>query len=647
MGNFISWTSEDGLNHRDNTFMPEFGKDVSYSDPGGTSFGRNTEAFSNSVMSQVLNKAQKDEAARQATTEFERISNPETYDSTEAPESFHLGEIVGADTIDEKWDPEKWKGAGKWNQLKEDLDTFYKEHDVDNLSKEETYELGKMYEAAAAYAADKYSTTKKDVANKPSEGINSLIGNTLETGWHQTADKYSKLSKNLLDQAHSMDKADEEAAKEKAKDTVGSSTPTSSGFTADTKGESKVDTTPSETFEDTTPSKTFEDVKATIDEKWAPEKWKGPGKWNQLKTEIDTFMKEHGDINTLSKEEAYELGKMYEATAALSADRYSTEEDDGVAGKLSKGFSRLIGKARGIDTSQFADRSSAISKELLDRADAMDKLDKEKHAKLKEEEKAKEKVGSSAPASSRFTADMKGEAKVDTTPSKTFEDVKNEFKDEFKDESNKELNRDPLPNVEPKDYTDNAYKPEFKNDSTNIADIKKAAEQTGADTETVKAIAGAPKFIQTIESKLGDLLLKMGRRAARYNPLTLAVALYESVKNGEGMEKSIDKAIDALGLERDSMSQDEYDALYKEIEGIRSSIDRGDFKISLAGRGTAAATSDATPTDFFDGLLNTDKTDYSGYNAGLKASDTASDKNTKEIIVRVYKKDPVLRLLKC
>ena len=141
----------------------------------------------------------------------------------------------------------------------------------------------------------------------------------------------------------------------------------------------------------------------------------------------------------------------------------------------------------------------------------------------------------------------------------------------------------------------------------------------------------------------------MGRRAARYNPLTLAVALYESVKNGEGMEKSIDKAIDALGLERDSMTQDEYDALYKEIEGIRSSIDKGDFKISISGRGTAATSADATPTDFFDGLLNTDKTDYSGYNAGLKAetaSATASDKNTKEIIVRVYKKDPVLRLLK-
>ena len=341
------------------------------------------------------------------------------------------------------------------------------------------------------------------------------------------------------------------------------------------KGESKVDTTPSETFEDvmnesenedrdewgrrkdrvkvdTTPSETFEDVKKeadesekelnrdTIDEEWKPEK-KGTDKRKQLENEITLFLNEHGDLDNLSKEEAYELGKMYAAKAAFLEDQGSTLE------------SSLV---------------SAYSKELLDRADAMDKLD-------------------------------------------------------------------------------NAYKPEFKNDSTNIADIKKAAEQTGADPETVKAIAGAPKFIQTIESKLGDLLLKMGRRAARYNPLTLAVALYESVKNGEGMEKSIDKAIDALGLERDSMSQDEYDALYKEIEGLRSSIDRGDFKISLSGRGPAAATSDATPTDFFDGLLNTDKTDYSGYNAGLKASDTASDKDTKEIIVRVYKKDPVLRLLKC
>ena len=480
-GNFIPWTSKNGLDDRANTFMPEFGKGVSYSGPGGTSFGRNTEAFSNSVISQALDSAQRAEAKRQATAEFNRISNPDTYDPTEAPESLHLGEIVGADTIDEKWDPEKWKG---------------------------------------------------------------------------------------------------------------------------------------------------------------------PGKWNQLKTEIDTFMKEHGDINSLSKEESYELGKMYAAAAALSADMYSTKAINAVD-KLSNGLRREIGRKLGINTDSFADKFSVYSEELLNQADALDKLDEEKHAKLKEEEKAKEAaketVGSSAPASSRFTADMKGESKVDTTPSKTFEDVKNEFKDESKNEPN----RDPLPNVEPKDdYTDNAYKPEFKNDYTNIADIKKAAEQTGADPETVKAIAGAPKFIQTIESKLGDLLLKMGRRAARYNPLTLAVALYESVKNGEGLQKSIDKAIDALGLERDSMSQDEYDALYKEIEGLRSSIDRGDFKISLTGRGPAAATSDATPTDFFDGLLNTDKTDYSGYNAGLKA-ETASDKDTKEIIVRVYKKDPVLRLLKC
>lgn len=469
MGNFISWTSEDGLNNRGSTFMPEFGKDVSYSGPGGTSFGRNTMAFSNSVVSQALDKAQRQQAEleKQATKEFDRILNPDTYDSTEAPGSFHLGEIVGADTIDEKWDPEKWKG---------------------------------------------------------------------------------------------------------------------------------------------------------------------PGKWNQLKEEIDTFMKEHGDINTLSKEESYELGKMYEAAAALSADKYSTEEK-GVANKLSKGLNSLIGKALGIDTSQFADKFSTYSKELLDQAYSKDKAD---------EEKSKEALKESAPASSRFTADMKGKSKVDTTPSKTFEDVRNEFKDESKKETKPELDRGPLLNVGPRDYTD---KPEFKNDiaPVNMTDIKKAAEQTGADTETVKAIAGAPKFIQTIESKLGDLLLKMGRRAARYNPLTLAVALYESVKNGEGMQKSIDRAIDALGLERGSMTQDEYDALYKEIEGIRSSIDRGDFKISIAGRSSTAATSDETPTDFFDGLLNTDKTDYSGYNAGL----TASDKNTKEIIVRVYKKDPVLRLLKC
>lgn len=455
MGNFISWTSEEGLNHRDDTFMPEFGKDVSYSGPGGTSFGRNTAAFSNSVVSQALDKAQKDDVARQATTEFERISNPETYESIEAPESFHLGEIVGADTIDEKWDPEKWKGLNK----------------------------------------------------------------------------YSQLSK-----------------------------------------------------------------------------------------EISAFTKEHGtDVNTYSKEEAYEFGKMLQA----AANHYETE------GKLSKVLNKAINKVLGIDGSS-ADELSAHAKRFLDYAYSKDKADDEAA-----KEATKERVGSSAPASSRFTADMKGESKVDTTPSKTFEDVKNESKNE--------LNRDPLPNVGPADYTDNVYKPELKNDTTNIANIKKAAEQTGVDTETVKAIAESPKFIQTIESKLGDLLLKMGRRAARYNPLTLAVALYESVKNGEGLQKSIDKAIDALGLERDSMTSDEYDALYKEIEGIRSSIDRGDFKISIAGRGTAAATSDATPTDFFDGLLNTDKTDYSGYNAGL----TASDKNTKEIIVRVYKKDPVLRLLKC
>lgn len=457
MGNFISWTSEDGLNSRDDTFMPEFGKDVYYSGPGGTSFGRNTAAFSNSVVSQALDKAQKDEAAREATTEFERISNPDTYESTESPESFHLGEIVGADTIDEKWDPEKWKGLNKYNQLSK---------------------------------------------------------------------------------------------------------------------------------------------------------------------EIAAFQKEHGsDVNTYSKEEAYEFGKMLQA----AANHYETE------GKLSKVLNMAINKALGVDGSNNADEFSAQAKKFLDYAYNKDKAD---------EEAAKENaaVGSSAPASSRFTADMKGKSKVDTTPSKIFEDVKNESKKE-----KAELNRDPLPNVVgPRDYTD---KPEFSNDiaSVNIADIKKAAEQTGADTETVKAIAESPKFIKTIESKLGDLLLKMGRRAARYNPLTLAVALYESVKNGEGMEKSIDKAIEALGLERDSMTQDEYDALYKEIEGIRSSIDKGDFKISVAGGNTAAATSDGTPTDFFDGLLNTDKTDYSGYNAGL----TASDKNTKEIIVRVYKKDPVLRLLKC
>lgn len=458
MGNFISWTSEEGLNHRDDTFMPEFGKDVSYSGPGGTSFGRNTAAFSNSVVSQALDKAQKDEAARQATTEFERISNPETYESTEAPESFHLGEIVGADTIDEKWDPEKWKGRDKQNQLMKEIADYKKGRDTDTStwSKEDLYELGKMYEAAAA-------------AESGETGYTTAIGDVLDKVLNR---KLNKVRKG-------------------------------------------------------------------------------------------------------------------------TAEAYSTK-----------------------------------AKELLDTAYSKDKEDEAKAEKLKE----------SAPASSRFTADMKGESKVDTTPSKTFEDVKEESKKEAKPE----LNRDLLPNVGPRDYTE---KPEFKNDiaSVNIADIKKTAEQTGADTETVKAVAESPKFIKTIESKLGDLLLKMGRRAARYNPLTLAVALYESVKNGEGLEKSIDKAIDALGLERDSMTQDEYDALYKEIEGIRSSIDKGDFKISVAGGNTAAATSDGTPTDFFDGLLNTDKTDYSGYNAGL----TASDKNTKEIIVRVYKKDPVFRLLKC
>lgn len=462
-GNFIPWTSENGLNHRDDTFMPEFGKDVSYSGPGGTSFDRNTAAFSNSVVSQALDNAQKDEAARQATAEFERISNPETYESTEAPESFHLGEIIGADTIDEKWDPEKWKGSSKAKQLDKEIETFLEEHDENNLSKEEAYELGKMYDAAGTNIYTKENKTGSKLLNKALDKVFGADSDDLEYS-NKLRDYYLEQSKRYLDIAYAKDKADEEAAKE------------------------------------------------TIE--------------------------------------------------------------------------------------------------------------------------------SSAPASSRFTADMKGESKVDTTPSKTFEDVK-------KEADKAELNRDPLPNVGPADDTDNAYKPELKNDiATNVTNIKKAAEQTGVDTETVKAIAKSPKFIQTIESKLGDLLLKMGRRAARYNPLTLAVALYESVKNGEGLEKSIDKAIDALGLERDSMTQDEYDALYKEIEGIRSSIDRGDFKISISGRGTAATSADATPTDFFDGLLNTDKTDYSGYNAGLKA-ETASDKNTKEIIVRVYKKDPVLRLLKC
>lgn len=472
MGNFISWTSDmpeyvsysgpggtslDGLNSRDSTFMPEFGKDVSYSGPGGTSFGRNTAAFSNSVISQALDKAQKgeaqkDEAAKQ--TEFERISNPETYESTEAPESFHLGEIVGADTIDEKWDPEKWKGVGKGMRLLKEIEDYKNDRktDVDKWSKEEAYELGKMYEALVA-------------------NFKGVTGGSKLMQLALGSNVYAADAKRYLDRAYAKDKADEEAAKEK----VGSSAPAS--------------------------------------------------------------------------------------------------------------------------------------------------------------------TGSSAPASSRFTADMKGESKVDTTPSKTFEDIRKEA-DAEKEKA--KLDKDPLPNVGPRDYTD---KPEFKNDiaSVNIADIKKAAQQTGVDTETVKAIAGAPKFIKTIEDKLGDLLLKMGRRAARYNPLTLAVALFQSVKNGEGMQKSIDKAIDALGLERGSMTQDEYDALYKEIEGIRSSIDKGDFKISVTGGNTAAATSDGTPTDFFDGLLNTDKTDYSGYNAGL----TASDKNTKEIIVRVYKKDPVFRLLKC
>lgn len=461
MGNFISWTSEDGLNNRDDTFMPEFGKDVSYSEPGGTSFGRDTMAFSNSVISQALNKAQRQQAEleKQATKEFERISNPDTYESTEAPESFHLGEIVGADTIDEKWDPEKWKSPKKLNDLIKEITARQKHYIArgENTSKEEFYELSKMYETASAVLKNGSITSKV---------MSKLYGDN-------SAEEFARLSKILLDNAHAKDEADEKAAKEATK------------------------------------------------------------------------------------------------------------------------------------------------------------------------EKVNETLGSSAPASSRFTADMKGESKVDTTPSKTFEDVKNELKDESKKDK-PELNRDPLPNVGPRDYTD---KPEFNNDiaSVNMADIKKAAEQTGVDPEKIKAIAESPKFIQTIESKLGDLLLKMGRRAARYNPLTLAVALYESVKNGEGMEKSIDKAIEALGLERDSMTQDEYDALYKEIEDIRSSIDRGDFKISLADVGPAAATSDGTPTDFFDGLLNTDKTDYSGYNAGL----TASDKDTKEIIVRVYKKDPVLRLLKC
>ena len=471
MGNIISWTSEDGLNSRDNTlpefgiswtfgdgsnrdvlysrdstFMPEFGKDVSYSGPGGTSFGRNAAAFSNSVVSQALNGAQKNEAAKQATkatTEFERVSNPETYESAEAPESFHIGEIAGADTIDEKYDPEKWKSPEKQYDLIMAISDYEKRYNKEAMSKEEIYELGKMYEAAA---------TNLNNGSITSKVVNEMFGDN-------SAETFTTISKMLLDDAYAKDEADEK--------------------------------------------------------------------------------------------------------------------------------------------------------------------------------KSKETLGDSAPASSRFTADMKGKSKVDTTPSKTFEDVKNEAK-------KAELDKDPLPNVGPRDYTE---KPELKNDiaSVNIADIKKAAEQTGTDTETVKAIAESPKFIKTIESKLGDILLKMGRNAARYNLLTLAVALYESVKNGEGLEKSIDKAIEALGLERDSMTQDEYDALYKEIEGIRSSIDRGDFKISVAGGDTAAATSDVTPTDFFDGLLNTDKTDYSGYNAGL----TASDKNTKEIIVRVYKKDPVLRLLKC
>ena len=150
MGNFISWTSEEGLNHRDDTFMPEFGKDVSYSGPGGTSFGRNAAAFSNSVVSQALDKAQKDESARQATSEFERVSNPETYESAEAPKSFHLGEIVGADTIDEKWDPEKWKGAAKQRQLKDEINAYGKgrPENIEDWSKEDLYELGKMMEAA-------------------------------------------------------------------------------------------------------------------------------------------------------------------------------------------------------------------------------------------------------------------------------------------------------------------------------------------------------------------------------------------------------------------------------------------------------------------------------------------------------------------
>ena len=587
-GNFIPWTSKNGLNDRASTFMPEFGKDVSYSDPGGTSFGRNTEAFSNSVMSQALDSAQKADAKahRLATAESERISNPDTY---EAPESFHLGEIVGADTIDEKWDPEKWKDPDKRKQLLKEIDTFKNEHGVDNLSKEESYELGKMY-AAAAFPEDQYSTQ----------------------------------SKKYLDRAAAMDKADEEKSKEK----VGSSTPTSgSRFTADMKGEAKVDTTPSETFED---------VKNETDEKWDPDTWDP-----DTLTALDrlTHLPEEAGVLKARVKDIVEKAKSGELPGALlnavkNANK-NANENLRSGSVMNEFINDLVQSPFELVRDLFkGDLDTAANKKGASFPDTpTDNSDWEEAKSSFDAERAKEK------------AEEEKAKKVDTTPSKTFEDVKNEFKDESKNEFNDESKKDPLPNVEPKDYTD--YKPEFRNDSTNIADIKKAAEQTGADPETVKAIAGAPKFIQTIESKLGDLLLKMGRRAARYNPLTLAVALYESVKNGEGMEKSIDKAIDALGLERDSMSQDEYDALYKEIEGIRSSIDRGDFKISLAGgRGTAATSADATPTDFFDGLLNTDKTDYSGYNAGLKA-ETASDKNTKEIIVRVYKKDPVLRLLKC
>ena len=240
MGNFISWTSEEGLNNRDSTFMPEFGKDVSYSGPGGTSFGRNTEAFSNSVISQALDNAQRAEAKKaERQADFERISNPETYESTEAPESFHLGEIVGADTIDEKWDPEKWKDPDKYKQLIKEINTFTKEHgDINTLSKEESYELGKMYEVAGALSADKYSAKKKDIEDTPYKGVQNAINSEIDSASRLLADNYSKLSKRLLDRAHDMDKADEE----KAKENIGSSAPTSgSRFTADMKGESKAE----------------------------------------------------------------------------------------------------------------------------------------------------------------------------------------------------------------------------------------------------------------------------------------------------------------------------------------------------------------------------------------------------------------------